>query len=603
MPYNSPAMDALNSIAVLPLLNLSSEGENEYFSAGITEEIIDALCRFRNLRVTSRTSSFVYKNQNIDIREIGKHLNVNYVLEGSVRRWGDRVRVTAQLIKADEGFHVWSEKWDREITGIFALQEEIAGLIARKIGSGISPVDAQAEKNTENIQALEHYLKGLHMLNSFDDYNYKQMIAHFEEAIALDPSFEKAWVGLCNSYTWLSSTGVILPAEGHRKIQEGISVLMKLNSDIPDIYSLIAGKLFWIEWDLKGALENIDHAISLKPSFADALVMKGIVMMALGRVEEAFQVLFHAERLNPFDAVTTFGIGFLYQLTGDNKKALVCFEKNIQIIDQWLGHYITYVETLCQMGEHEKAHEVMSARENKPEFAPMKPYADAIYYATQGKEEQTFVEIAKIEKLIAESPESMAPFIYYVCKVFLAIGEKEKALYYLEMAFRYRSTPFLFSLIDCSWDSLRNEPRFQKVINGFIFFQQELSSGKYQRSGTMSTAIAADLEKKIGKIMLEQKPYLNPRLSSPELAAIAGISPNQLSQLLNEHIGRNFYDYINSFRLKEFEQLAPNPKYAHLSILGLAYECGFNSKSTFNTFFKREKGTTPSKFFKRNITE
>lgn len=180
------------SIAVLPFVNMSPDKDNEYFSDGITEQVINALCKYGELHVTSRTSSFIFKNQPVDVREIGKKLNVYYILEGSVRRSGEWVRITAQLVKAEDGFHLWSESWDRELKDIFILQDEMAGIIAGMVNTELKPPKQNKGANTGHSGAIELYLRGLYFLNQFDIENHQQIISYFEQAIALDPAFEKA---------------------------------------------------------------------------------------------------------------------------------------------------------------------------------------------------------------------------------------------------------------------------------------------------------------------------------------------------------------------------------------------------------------------------
>jgi transcriptional regulator GlxA family with amidase domain len=157
----------------------------------------------------------------------------------------------------------------------------------------------------------------------------------------------------------------------------------------------------------------------------------------------------------------------------------------------------------------------------------------------------------------------------------------------------------LFAKIDCAFDTLRDEPLFQKALQCLNFEDKDSAppKPKYKRTA-FTQQQAKEIEGKLNQLMENEKPFLNPRLSSPDLAELVDITTNQLSQFLNEHLNRNFYDYVNSFRLKEFLLLSKNPKFSHLSILGMAYECGFNSKTTFNAFFKREMEVTPSEYYK-----
>lgn len=589
-----------NSVAVLPFVNMSDIRENEYFSDGITEEIINALCRLDDLMVTSRTSSFAFKNQNTDIREIGRRLGVYYLLEGSVRRVGDRVRITAQLIKADNGFHMWSEKWDRELKDIFILQDEISWIIAQKINSGIKASSGQASlsKHSVHPDALDHYLKGLHLLNTFDHLNHQQMVEHFKKAIAIDPDFDRAYVGLCNSYTWLGSTGGIDPVESQKRVAENLMILMRLNPDTPEIYSLIAGKNFWLEWDLPRSLENINKALQLKPGFAEALVQKSIILMSMGRVEEAFACFFQAERLNPFDGVTTCCIGFLYNLINENSHSLTYLEKNTDSIALWSAHFFLYLEVLCLNGFHEKAMAIIAKKEQQPDFTPIAPYARSVCLSVMGEHKQAMDFVREKEIEIAANP-ALVSLIYYLCKICINAGEKEKAKELIKMAVSFRATPFMFYRIDHTFDEIRHDPEFITAMDSLNLKMEPLPAEtlKY-RKASLPESVVRDMETRLTGLMQKEKPYLNPQFTSPDLAALAGTTTNQLSQFLNENLGRNFYDYINSYRLKEFLTLYNKPGYKHLSILGLAYECGFNSKSTFNAFFKKEMGMTPSEYFK-----
>jgi adenylate cyclase len=587
------------SIAILPFLNISPDTDNEYFSDGVTEEIINALCRFGELHVTSRTSSFAFKNQQIDIREIGKKLNVFYLLEGSIRRSGEMVRITAQLVKAEDGFHVWSETWDRELKDIFILQDEMAQIIAGRINSRIKPPVTQSESIIENTQALDHYLKGQYLLNKFVISNQQEMIWHFEQAIHLDPNFEKAYIGLCNAYTWLSSVGAFDPLEGNKKIEEYLRILMRLNPNTPEIFMLISGKNFWLEWNIPLALENINRSVELKPNNAEAFVQKGLIYMALGNINEAFEFLYNAQRLNPYDEVTEYCIGFLYALINENEKAMELVNKSFNTLSLWDAHFFLSVETLCKLHRFDESWRIIEEKEIIESFSYLIPYIKSLYHSLKGNHSQAITEIELLEYELQKNPQTGMPFYYYLSKIYLNLGEKQKALDYFEQGIQFRASPLLFAKIDSAFDPIRDTPQFQKALMSLNFVVKEHHQPKtrYKRTA-FSKQQAKEIEKRLTALMETNKPFLNPRLSSPDLAEMIDITTNQLSQFLNEHLNKNFYDFVNSFRLKEFQQLCKNQGYSHLSILGLAYECGFNSKTTFNAFFKRALGVTPSEYYK-----
>ena len=198
------------TIAVLPFVNMSASAENEYFSDGITEEIINALSKVNNLKVTSRTSSFYFKNKNIPVKQIAKELNVSAILEGSVRLSGDTIRITAQLIQAEEDFHFWSETWDRKLENIFQIQDEISLLIAEKLREQFGHFEIQdrlVEKQTDNIDAYEYSLKAKFHFNKWNPEDIQIAISLYEKALELDANHTESYLGLAKSYGFLASAG------------------------------------------------------------------------------------------------------------------------------------------------------------------------------------------------------------------------------------------------------------------------------------------------------------------------------------------------------------------------------------------------------------
>ena len=221
------------SIAVLPFVNMSYEKEDEYFSDGVTEEILNSLCKLEGLHVTARTSSFAFKNKNIDVREIGEKLNVAHILEGSIRKQGENVRITAQLIKAIDGFHLWSNTWDKELKNIFVVQDEIAEDIAEKIRKGLKVKTAQKLKPEENTEAINFYLKAIYLLKSWNEEETSQALELFKQVLELSPGFARAYVGMADCYTLLGTIRMMDFAEASKEI--GINIVLKpVEKDVLD---------------------------------------------------------------------------------------------------------------------------------------------------------------------------------------------------------------------------------------------------------------------------------------------------------------------------------------------------------------------------------
>ena len=234
------------SIAILPFVNLSADAENEYFSDGITEEILNVLAQDRGLRVAARSSSFAFKGQKVDLQTIAERLHVNALLEGSIRRAGNRVRVSAQLVNAKDGYQLWSDRFERELTDIFAMQDEIASAIAATLrqalhaGTGgasdsdLARVTTRSRQPT-NIEAYESYLKGRFQLHRRADGMHEAR-AHFERALALDADFAEAHAGLANSYLWLGTHAALAPAEAFARMRRHAEQALSLDTNLPDAH-------------------------------------------------------------------------------------------------------------------------------------------------------------------------------------------------------------------------------------------------------------------------------------------------------------------------------------------------------------------------------
>ena len=232
-----------NSIAVLPFVNMSADPENEYFSDGITEEILNALTNVEGLKVTSRTSSFAFKGKNADIREIGTKLNVNSVLEGSVRKAGNQIRITAQLINTVDGYHLWSEVFNRDLEDIFKVQDEISRRIANKLRERLSSSEVKEtliKSHTNNLDAYNDYLKGIFYYNKWTPEDFSKSVSYFLEAINKDEKFVLAYSGLANTYLVSAVTGIMKPADAYESAKKYASKAREMDNSLTEAHIAIA---------------------------------------------------------------------------------------------------------------------------------------------------------------------------------------------------------------------------------------------------------------------------------------------------------------------------------------------------------------------------
>jgi TolB-like protein/Flp pilus assembly protein TadD len=299
-----------DSIAVLPFQNMSSDPEQEYLSDGIAEELLNALAKMQNLQVAARTSSFAFKGQNPGITEIGQKLNVDTVLEGSVRKSGNRLRITAQLIDAADGYHLWSETYDRELTDVFLIQDEITEAIVAALSvhldTGEAPV-ARAPEAT-SIEAYEAYLRGKHYLRQSGGNAFRAALTSFREATDIDPSFAPAWAGRALTVMYLLETdfwGEIPRDEARLLARNNIDRALALDNNVAETY-VAEGLLFADDYRYEEALQSFEKAVKINPSLAEGWTWRGRLLSRFGRIREAREDMLKASRLDPLDAGTAF---------------------------------------------------------------------------------------------------------------------------------------------------------------------------------------------------------------------------------------------------------------------------------------------------------
>jgi TolB-like protein len=291
-----------SSVAVLPFVNMSADPEQEYFSDGLAEELLNRLAKIEQLHVAARTSSFQFKGQNLDISDIGRQLRVAHILEGSVRKAGERVRITAQLIKVDDGFHVWSETYERQLDDIFDIQDEISGAIADalKLELGAAP---QRVSQTENRDAYQLFLQARYLLARRGEANMREAAHLFEKSLDLDADFARAWAGLAYTWAMLPSYAATDTVFARRKVEEAASRALALDPDNPEPYLARARLQSTIDGQIAAASANFEKAYEMAPNNVDVVNLYGDFLFTVGRLEEAETMERRAVELDPLDPI------------------------------------------------------------------------------------------------------------------------------------------------------------------------------------------------------------------------------------------------------------------------------------------------------------
>ena len=309
---------AVPSIAVLPFANMSADPEQEYFCEGLAEELIDALARLDGLRVVAHTSAFQFRGKGHDLRQIGEKLKVKTVLEGSVRKAGNRLRINAQLINAEDGYHLWSERYDRQMEDVFAIQDEVSQAIVDVLRVKLLPTSTTpvAERHTEDVEAYQLYLQGRHHWQKHTEEGYARSLDCFTKAIARDARYAQPYVGLANLYLWTGFLGSSSASEAYPKAKEAALKALELDETIGDAHSALGFVLTQYEWDWAGAQAAFKRAIELAPHSIDALQSYSVYLMNLGPIDEAVDLIKREIELDPLFAKAHQDLGYAYYVAG-----------------------------------------------------------------------------------------------------------------------------------------------------------------------------------------------------------------------------------------------------------------------------------------------
>ncbi|NET33944.1 MAG: helix-turn-helix domain-containing protein [Cyanothece sp. SIO1E1] len=577
---------------------MSSDPENEYFSDGMTEEIINALSRIEGLQVTARTSSFVFKGSNKDIRSIGQELGVALVLEGSIRKAGDRVRITAQLIRTDNGFHIWSENFDRKLTDIFALQDEISLLIAGKIREDFGHFDIQdrlVESPTTNIEAYQLYLKGRFYHNRWNLTAFAEAADIYQQSIDEDPSFDLPYFGAGLSYSFLGSWGGMDRQEAFKLADEYFRQGLLLNTPSHYSYYCVAKHLFWGKWNYKDAYELLLKAYKLNPEHSDTNEFIAEINTAVGDFPTALKHINTSLSLNPLAPSHFYTKANICYLQGEFLQAISLVDKALILEPDFV--VVIELKLACQIqaGLYDELKESLVKHQDL-----LLPELYELMYTLIWQPGE--VDSFQIELMINQVRQAQ-PALLFAWDLFLLIhsGDAEGSMRLLEekatnkvgQIINFKHDPFL--------KPLRQLDAYTKLEQQYFSVNKMTAvvKGKAKQKELLDEENAQQYTELLLFKMEKEKRYLAQDLNLRELAKEINLHPNKLSWLLNNKLEKNFSDFVNSYRLKEFQAQAIDDRNSHLSLLGLAYESGFNSKSVFNEYFRKATGLTPRSWVKQ----
>jgi eukaryotic-like serine/threonine-protein kinase len=442
------------SIAVLPFLDLSQVKDQEYFCDGMSEEILDTLAKVDGLRVVARTSSFSFKGKNVNVSEIRKKLNVENVLEGSLRREGNRIRISAQLINTRNGFHLWSETYERDLKGVFALQDEITRAIvdALKIKLAVS-LPTHEQRNTE---AYDLYLRGLYFSNKGSEDDLRRALSFFQRALEKDPTFSRAWTGISKVWYFLADV-YVKPLEAYPISKEAALKALTLDEKDAEAHCYLSEAKRVLDWDLASQDAELQRALQLDPNSAPAHFFSALLPLFRGELKEGLRLVLEAEKLDPISPITGYVATAAYLANDRIDDAIVEGQRTLQLDPNYF-----YLDSNLAAAYREKGNFAEAiALYNKAQEATHVPSSGlAITYARMGRQ----IEARKIlDQLVQESQRRYvsAPSI---AAVYVAFGDKDEAFRWLERAFEEHSGILQWIAFLPEFRPLRPDPRFPQLL-------------------------------------------------------------------------------------------------------------------------------------------
>ncbi len=455
--------DSQPSVAVLPFANLSAAAENEYFCDGLAEELINALTKVRNLRVVARTSAFSFKYQQLDVREIGRKLNAAAVLEGSVQRTGNRLRILTQLINSADGYHLWSERFDREMDDVFAIQEEIAGAIINKLSVKVlaSEKPALLKRHTESVEAYHLYLKGRHFWNRrFAAGALEKALGYFQQAIGVDPRYGLAYSGTADCY---NLQGLFLLRAPHKAFPSATAAAEKaleIDNTLAEAHASLAYTKMIYGWDWIGAESEFKEALKLNPAYPYGHLWYAHYLCAMSRFDEAMVEAKRALESDPISLGINANVGLVLYWAREYEQAVEQLEKTLELDPNFRLAYVYLAFVLNRQGRYDEAIAAIQKSMEHTGYLPLAIPHLGFAYGRRG-------DRAKARKVLREAEAHFHEIGFpstVLAGIHAGLGDGDKFFECLYRAYEERSPLLPWLKIYPEYDSMRSDPRYEELL-------------------------------------------------------------------------------------------------------------------------------------------
>ncbi|HVP45906.1 MAG TPA: FlgO family outer membrane protein [Bryobacteraceae bacterium] len=451
-----------NAMAVLPFVNLSSEQENEYFSDGLTEELINALTKVEGLRVVAWSSSFQLKGKERDIRRIAEQLRVRAVLEGSVRRTADRLRITAQLVDTADGHYLWTETYERAIKDVFSIQDEISSAIVGALRIKLTGPAGRSliTRYTENLQAYHLYLKGRFYWNKRTEEDFYKALGFFEQAIQIDPNYAPAYAGMSDSYIMLGEHGSVPALSIMRKARATASRALEIDPALAEAHVSLGSVAGLYEWNWSESEQHFRRALELNPSYPTAHHWYGYDYLApQGRLDEAIAELERAHHLDPLSLIITTSLGTVLDIARQHEKAREYYQRVFELEPGFVRAHLSAGRSYLHQNLHQEA---IAAFEKARELQPNSPVPLALLahaYNVSGAR----AEADRLREALDRCCRTCCVSSYLLARAQLSF-DHERAFAFLEKACEEHDPRLAHMNVSPIFDCLRHDPRFAALV-------------------------------------------------------------------------------------------------------------------------------------------